>query len=68
MIETKNLKGTNKCVRKRKLNSKDYKHCLEVTQLESKINQLEKSLRKYKEYRKEVVEKVIKNSLKKTIY
>ena len=44
--ETKNLKGTNKCVRKRKLNSKDYKHCLEVTQLESKINQLEKSLRK----------------------
>ena len=35
-------KGTKKCVVKRKVKFQDYKHCLEATQLENKINHLEK--------------------------
>ena len=35
-------KGRKKCVVKRKLKFQDYKHFLETTQLENKINQLEK--------------------------
>ena len=31
------------CVIKRKLKLEEYKHCLEATQLENKINQLEKN-------------------------
>ena len=38
----KNAKCTKKCVTKRKLKLEYYKHCLKATQLESKINQLEK--------------------------
>ena len=34
--ENKKAKGTKKCVIKRKLEFEDYKHCLEVTQLEKK--------------------------------
>ena len=40
--ENKNAKGTKKCVIKRKLNFEDYKNCLQATQLENKINHLEK--------------------------
>ena len=35
-------KGRKRCVVKRKLKFQDYKHFLETTQLENKINQLEK--------------------------
>ena len=41
--ENKKAKGTKKCVVKRKLKFEDYNHCLEATQLENKINQLEKT-------------------------
>ena len=37
------MKGTKKCVIKRKLKFENYKNCLEATQLENKINYLEKS-------------------------
>ena len=33
--------GTKKCVIKRKLKYENYKNCLEVIQLENKINHLE---------------------------
>ena len=33
--EDKNVKGTKKCVIKRKLKFEDYKNCLVVTQLEN---------------------------------
>ena len=41
--ENKNAKGTKEYVIKRKLKFEDYKNCLEATQLENKINQLEKN-------------------------
>ena len=37
--EDKRTKGTEKCAIKRKLKFKEYKHCLEATHLENKINQ-----------------------------
>ena len=40
--ENKKAKGTKKCVIK-KLKFNDYKHCFEETQIENKINQLEKN-------------------------
>ena len=40
--ENKKAKIIQKCVVK-KLKGEDYKHCLEATQLENKINQLEKN-------------------------
>ena len=40
--ENKKVKGTKTCGVKRKHKFDDYKHCLEATQLENKINQLEK--------------------------
>ena len=36
--EDEKAKGTKKCVIKRKLKFKNYKHCLEATQLERKIS------------------------------
>ena len=42
-IEDKKTKDTKKCVIKRELKFEDYKNCLEVTQLENKINHLEKN-------------------------
>ena len=36
-IKNKNVKGTKTCVRKGKLKLKDYRNCLEATQLENKI-------------------------------
>ena len=41
--EDKKAKGTRKCVIKRKPKFEDYKNCLEATQLENKINYLEKN-------------------------
>ena len=41
--ENKGGKGTKKCVIKRKLKFENYKNCLEATQLENKINHLEKN-------------------------
>ena len=40
--EDKKAKCTKKCVIKRKLKLENYKNCLEVTQLENKINYREK--------------------------
>ena len=41
--EDKKAKGTKKCVIKRKLKFENYKNCVEATQLENKINYLEKN-------------------------
>ena len=41
--EDKKAKVTKKCVIKRKLKIEDYKNCLEATQLENKINHLERN-------------------------
>ena len=41
--ENKEIKGTKKCVIKRKLKFENYENCLEATQLENKINHLEKT-------------------------
>ena len=41
--EDKKAKSTKKCVAKRKLKFEDYRNCLEATQLENKIIQLEKN-------------------------
>ena len=41
--EDKKAKGTKKCVINRKLKFENYKNCLEATQLENKINYLEKN-------------------------
>ena len=40
--EDEKAKGKKNCVVKRKLTFQDYKQCLEVNQLENKINHLEK--------------------------
>ena len=41
--EDKKVKDTKKCVIKRKLKFENYKSCLEATQLENKINHIEKN-------------------------
>ena len=41
--EGKKAKGTKSCVIKRKLTFGNYRNCLEATQLENKINLLEKN-------------------------
>ena len=41
--EDKKVKGTKKCVIKRKPKFQDYKNCLEAPQIENKINHLEKN-------------------------
>ena len=40
--EDNKAKGTKKCVIKRNLKFRDYKKCLKVSQIENKINYLEK--------------------------
>ena len=40
--EDEKAKSTKKCVMKRKLKFKNYKNCLEATQLDNKIKNLEK--------------------------
>ena len=46
VVKTKKVKGTKKCVIKRKLKFEGYKDCLESIQLENKINYLEKKKKK----------------------
>ena len=41
--EVNKAKGTKKCVIERKIKFENYKKCLEATQLENKINYLEKN-------------------------
>ena len=41
--EDKKVKGTKNCVMKRKLKFQDHKNCLEATQLQNKMNRLEKN-------------------------
>ena len=41
--EDKKAKGTKNCVIKRKLKFKNFENCLEATQLENKINHVEKN-------------------------
>ena len=41
--EDKKAKGTKECVIKRELKFENYKNCLEATQLDNKINYLEKN-------------------------
>ena len=55
--EGKKARGTKKCVIKRKLQFKSYKICLEATQLENKINYLEKNKTDI-----DSIKKIIKNS------
>ena len=40
---SKKAKDTKKCVVKRKIKFENYKNCLEVNQLENKVNHLEKN-------------------------
>ena len=60
--EDKKAKDIKKCVEKRKLKFEDYKHCLQATRLENKMNHLEKIILTWI-----IFEKIIKNSLKKSI-
>ena len=65
--EDKKVKGTNKCVIKRKHKFENYKNCLEATQLENKINYLEKNkmeIDSIKEYHNEFVKSNINNTAK----
>ena len=55
--EDKKVKGIKKCVIKRKLKFQNYKKCLEATQLENKINHLEKN-----KINIDSLKKIIKNS------
>ena len=62
VVKIKKGKDTKICVTKRKLKFENYKNCLEATQLENKINCLEKnkinidSLKKnYKEFIKKTI-------------
>ena len=41
-MKIKKAKGTQQCVIKRNLKFKDYKKCLKASQIENKINYLEK--------------------------
>ena len=43
MIKIKKVKGTTKCVIKRKLKIRDYKNFLEAAEIENKLNHLEKN-------------------------
>ena len=55
--EDKKAKGTKKCIIKRKLRFETYKNCLEATQLDNKINYMQKM-----KLMKIVLKKIIKNS------
>ena len=65
-MKIKKAKGTKKCVMKRKRKTENYKNCLEATQVENKINHLEKNkidIDSIKESHKEFI-KNIKSILK----
>ena len=57
--EDKKPKRTKKCIIKEKLKFQDYKNCLEATQLENKINNIE-----WNEIYEASLKKVIENSWK----
>ena len=57
--EDKNTKGSKRCVIKRKLKFDDYKHFLEATELENRINHLQQNNLGNNNLRK-----IMKNSLK----
>ena len=57
--EDKNTKGSKMCVIKRKLKFDDYKHFLEATELENRINHLQQNNLDNNNLRK-----IMKNSLK----
>ena len=59
-LRAKKLKGTKKCDIKRKLKFENYKKCLEATQLDNKINYLQKI-----EINKDSIRKVHKEFIKK---
>ena len=50
-MRIKKQKALKKCVIKIKLKFEDYKICVEATQLENKINQLEKKLKSQQRFR-----------------
>ena len=61
LVKVKKAKGTKKYVIKRKLKFENYKNCLEATQLDNKINYLEKN--KFNtDSRKKDHEKIIRNN------
>ena len=43
IVKIKKSKGTKNCIIKRKLKFENYKNCVEATQLENKINHLQKN-------------------------
>ena len=57
--EDKNTKGSKRCVIKRKLKFDDYKHFLEATELENRINHLQQN-----NLDNNYLRKIMKNSLK----
>ena len=61
--EDKKVKGTKMCVIKRKFKFENYKNCLEATQLENKINHLEKDKTNIDRIRKNHKEFVRSNKL-----
>ena len=61
--EDKKAKGTKTCVIKRKFKFENYKNCLEATQLEKKINHLEKDKTNIDRIRKNHKEFVRSNKL-----
>ena len=58
--EDKKAKGTKKCVIRRELQFENYKSCLKATQLENKINHLEKKQKK-KKLKEKISKKIIKS-------
>ena len=57
--EVTKAKGTKKCVIKRKLEFENYKNCLEATQVENKVNCLEKN-----KINIDSLKKILKNNVK----
>ena len=57
--EVPKAKGTKKCVIKRKLEFENYKNCLEATQVENKVNCLEKN-----KINIDSLKKILKNNVK----
>ena len=58
--EDKNTKGSKRCVIKRKLKFDDYKHFLEATELENRINHLQQNNLDNNNLRK-IMKKSLKN-------
>ena len=61
--EDKKAKDTKKCVIKGKLKFENYKHCLEETQIQNKINNLEKNKFNFDSFRENQKEFIKNNKL-----